>query len=280
MGNNNSAQSTSDSIKKNVDATQSVKPKIKSTIGSIDSLKPFRPKVESSHMVTVYSRYLDKFTLNVHMNTMDEYNITYNEAMLKICDSRVDLVIFKEIMTDNSLDRTCDIIFAIQSKFTELILCKIFIGGYCVHELTLLPGIIQWIFNGCPISFISLQYTDEISIELYNVITNDKINIDNNIYIYKMNLATDLRKEMRSTSTILHSCDSCDISDKYNVRYISGMVNIDYTKNCKEIHHFNRRPPLEKFYIKQWCLDEKEKKLLDNLKFYYEEIDKICNYST
>jgi hypothetical protein len=270
MGNNNSAESKED---------QAIMDRIREETKTIKDIfkKIMDNVVESSSVVSVYSRYLDKFTQDVNMKTMDEYNITYNEAMIKLF-SLVDLVIFKEIMTDNSLKRNCDIIFAIQSKFTELVLCKIFIGGQFIHELTLLPGAVQWILNGCPITFTSLAY-HEVKIELYNVITNDKINIDNNIYIYKMNLQHNLRRDLVCKTS------SCDISDEYNLLYASGMANIDRTKQCKGIHHFERRLPIDYIqrkteeFIKiikeeliaktwhplrymQWCLDETEKEEL------------------
>jgi hypothetical protein len=274
MGNNNSAESKRVIIKENLARLKSICESISKIVGDTDS-QGFEHVNYPSDVVTKYSKCLDRFTLNIDMKTMDEYNITHRDSLLKLCSPRVNLVIFKEIMVNNILDRNCDIIFAIESKFTEAVLCKIFIGGQFIHEFTLLPDNIEWILNGCPISLISLQY-HEVKIELYNVITNDKINMDNNVYIYKMNLQTELRRDMA------HKTSSCDISDKYIVRYASGMVDIDHTKKYKEYHHFNRRPPID--YIKRkteefmkiikeelmgvtwepsrvlnWCIDEDEK---------------------
>jgi hypothetical protein len=191
-------------------------------------------------VIVGYSQHLDEFTLNVNMKTMDKYNITFEDSLkylIKLPSSNI--VIFKENYIYNTLYyKHSDIIFAIESKFEEAVLCKIFIGGDFIHEVTLLPDKIEWILNGCPIILIRSCQLNEVTIELYNVATNDKIDIENNIYIYKMNLQSNFRKALCNSS-------SCDISDEYNIKYESGKLYIEHDKTLECHYHFNRRPPLE-----------------------------------
>ena len=99
MGNNNSAESTRVRIKENKARLKSIYDSISKIVDYTDS-QGFEHVNYPSDVVTEYSKCLDRFTLNIDMKTMDKYNITHRDSLLKLCSSRVNLVILKEIMVN------------------------------------------------------------------------------------------------------------------------------------------------------------------------------------
>jgi hypothetical protein len=214
-----------------------------------------------------YYDLINEFILNMRMNALDEYDKW----------SPSHNCIWRELGPSDGKLKRRDCIFAIESKFRDRLLCKVFVGELFVHEFILLPGAVQWIFNGCPIFTPALAYHD-VHIELYDIFTNEKKNEFCNIY-YMHFFNHEIRRAM------LQHGYSCDISDKSYFIALYGLGGIfDRVKKYKSEHHFNRLKPLdldarrknvdfinkikqeliEKAYhpsrYYNWCLDEDAKR--------------------
>jgi len=250
----------------------------------------FDCKVDFDYKVDInyeYTQLMNDFIKNVENDTLDKYDIKWSGNVIPFAELNNNKnTIWRTSLKDedNGKLKRADCIFAIQSKFIVRRLCKVFIGNTFIYEFILIPETVQWIFNGCPIFPIGLQY-HEIHIELYDILTNKKIyQISNKITIYYCHF---INNKIRCA--IGQHGYSCDITDEYYFIALNGMGCISKEREkWKRKIHFNRLTPLQYFYnndayIKKidfinkirkeliekayhpsryynWCLDEDAKK--------------------
>jgi hypothetical protein len=199
---------------------------------------------EFNYIKKEYSILINNFIQDLEMNTLDEYNAKWDNLINRDALNNSNKIWRKPLNDkDKGKLKRADCIFAIESNFKQKVLCKVFIGEIFVHEIILIPGTVQWIFNGCPIFTIALQY-HEICIELYDIFTNEEMSKDfNKITIYYMDFF-----DNKLRCDLFKNESSCDLSDRSIFIFACGMGSICYNQNERRLLHFNKLRPLNHNY--------------------------------
>ena len=142
---------------------------------------------------------LDEFELNTYNN----YNTEIDIALKQLASENIP-VIFRDIYKNNNsnitVNRNCDIAFAISCDYKEKLLCKLLVFGNEINSFIINPNEIEWLLNGTPLILIALAYHD-VKVKFYDLDTNNLV-IVNNISIYGALFSYDTRRYIAQNSQI------------------------------------------------------------------------------
>jgi len=141
-----------------------------------------RPIIPPEVCVNLITKLFDEFEKNIEESTY-VFPTTLNDALMNMTVTNSKASIFEEkyalTLTNNELlvSNGKDVILAIKNTASEPFICKIFIAEKEIHNVTLYKNETEWIFNGIPLSIISLQY-QEIRLKFFNLM-NEPVSVLN-----------------------------------------------------------------------------------------------------
>jgi hypothetical protein len=246
------------------------------------------PIIPPEECVNLITKLFDDFEKNIQ-NPTYVFPKNNGDALMNmiVTNSKASIFEDKSILTNNELlvSNGKDILFAIKNIASEPFICKIFLEEKEIHSLIVYKNEIEWIFNGIPLSIISLQY-QEIRLKFFNLINEPISSI--NIAVYYACFENEYRIAFVQCPIIGYLDDtnyflySTGVGNKYPL-IPSIKPNLEKEK-FKPIIQFNARLSIVENYRKtqahkqiqeikeellgitwepsrviDWCLDEEDK---------------------
>jgi len=143
-----------------------------------------QPIISPAECVNCITKLFDDFEQNIQKSTYI-FPTDLNDALLNMIVTNSKASIFEDKLTliNNELliSNGKDILLAIKNTSTESFICKIFLAEKEIYNVILYKNETEWIFNGIPVSIISLRY-QEIRLKLFNLMNEPMSSINFSLY--------------------------------------------------------------------------------------------------